>query len=328
MTSTLEHHSFFGDAHESDFSCALQLCHDRRVDSDAMQLKLAQRYITGALPFSIRGTSTHVRSLTAALLHPSFSTASDHSNQLIIHKPLSCDMPRKGHSLPSQKDIEDLLRSMPLLKALTIGSGRFDSIDDRNDHEQAADKGEIQIFNKSREELGPRFLRALVRMHPEGLTSLVLHNLTISSNLLVDVLCTFYVSLRHVDLTGIRLQGTPKKAATWETIFKTLHDLNLEKLYLADLAVPGTFERMVMSPLPLKYEELGHMCHTEEDPIVDMDQVQGGGATYTRWCASFWQDYVRKGLEKLLGLGDFPVYQQEWVAGDGNSMRLVTVQLL
>jgi hypothetical protein len=328
MTSTLEYHSSFGDVHETDFSNALQLCHGRRVDTDAMQLKLAQRYITGALPFSIRGTSTHVRSLTEALLHSNLSSAPGHSNQLIIHKPLSGDMPLKGHSLPTLRDIEDLFRSMPNMKALTIGTGCFDQIGDRHDHEEAADKGEIQIFNKSREELGPRFLRALVRMHPEGLTSLVLHNMTISSDLLVNVLCTFYVSLRHVDLTGIHLQGTPKKAATWDTIFKTLSEMNLEKLHLKDLVDPSTSARMLMSSLPFKYEKLGHMCHTTEDPDVDMNQLPGGGATYTLWGASLWQNYVKKGLEKLLGLGDFPVYHEEWIAGEGDTMQLVTVQLL
>jgi hypothetical protein len=293
-----------------------------------MRLKLARRYITGTLPFGIRSTSMHVRSLTTALLHPNFSSASGHSNQLIVHKPLSDDIPHKGHSLPSLKGIEDLLRSMPNLKALTIGTGRFHRIGDRHDHEEAADKGEIQLFNKSREDLGPRFLRALVRMHPEGLTSLVLHNVTISSDLLVNVLCTFYVSLQHVDLTAIQFQGTPKKAATWDTIFKTLSEMDLEKLHLKDLMDPSTSAHMLMSDLPFKYEKFGHMCHTEEDPGVDMDQVQGGGATYTLWGASFWQDYVKKGLEKLLGLGNFPVYHEEWVAGDGNTMQLVTVKLL
>lgn len=81
--------------------------------------------------------------------------------------------------------------------------------------------------------------------------------------------------------------------------------MDLEKLHLKDLVAPGTSTRMLMSSLPFKYEKLGHMCHTEEDPDVDMDQVQGGGATYTLWGASFWQDYVKKGLEKLLGLGNF-----------------------
>jgi hypothetical protein len=73
------------------------------------------------------------------------------------------------------------------------------------------------------------------------------------------------------------------------------------------------------------------MCHTEIEPDVDMNQVQGGGATYSRWGASFWQGsegYVKKGLEKLLGLGNFPLYQEEWVKGAGNKMQLVTVQLL
>lgn len=155
--------------------------------------------------------------------------------------------------------------------------------------------------------------------------------MTISSELLVNVLCTFYESLRHVNLTDIQLQGTPKKAASWETIFKVLLELKLEKLYLADLVIPGTSERMIMSPLPLKYEKLDHMCHTEIEPDVDMNQVQGGGATYSRWGASFWQGsegYVKKGLEKLLGLGNFPLYQEEWVKGAGNKMQLVTVQLL
>ena len=56
--------------------------------------------------------------------------------------------------------------------------------------------------------------------------------------------------------------------------------MKLEKLRLANLVVPATSKRMVMSPLSLKYEELGHMCHTEKDPDADMDRVQGGGATY------------------------------------------------
>jgi hypothetical protein len=88
---------------------------------------------------------------------------------------------------------------------------------------------------------------------------------------------------------------------------------------------------MVMSPFSLKYEKLDHMCHTEEDPDIDMNQVQDGGATYSRWGASFWQGsqgYVEKGLEKLLGLGDFPLYQEEWVTGAGYKMKMVTVQLL
>lgn len=144
----------------------------------------------------------------------------------------------------------------------------------------------------------------------------------------MNVLCTFYDSLRHVDLTAIRFQGTPKKPVTLDTIFRILSEMKLEKLRLADLVVPGTSERMIMSPLSLKYEELGHMCRTKEDPDVDMDQVQDGGATYSRWGASYWQDYVKKGLEKLLGLGDFPVYQEEWVPGDGYTMQIVTVQLL
>jgi hypothetical protein len=144
----------------------------------------------------------------------------------------------------------------------------------------------------------------------------------------VNVLCTFYVSLRHVDLTGIHLQGTPKKAATWDTIFKTLSEMNLEKLHLKDLVDPSTSARMLMSSLPFKYEKLGHMCHTTEDPDVDMNQLPGGGATYTLWGASLWQNYVKKGLEKLLGLGDFPVYHEEWIAGEGDTMQLVTVQLL
>jgi hypothetical protein len=328
MPSTLEHYSFFGEFDENDFSDALQYCHRRWVDPDFAQRKLAERYITVAIPFSIRGTSTHIRSLTAALLHPNFSSAPAHSNRLIIHKPFSGDLPLKGHSLPSMKDIEALLGSMPHLKALDIGSGHCDRSDDRDAHDRDADKEEIQVFTKSREELGPRLLKALVRMHPEGLTSLVLHDMTISSNLLLDVLCTFYDSLRHVDLTAIQLEGTPKKPATWETIFKILLDMKLEKLRLADLVVPGTSERMVMSPLSLEYEELGHMCRTEEDPDADMDGVQGGGATYTRWGASFWQGYVKKGLEKLLGLGDFPLYQEEWITGDDYGMKLVTLQLL
>jgi hypothetical protein len=331
MTSTLEHHNFFGRFHETDFWIAQQNCRFQRVDPDDAQSKLAERYINNAIPFSITGTSTHIRSLTAALLHPNFSSAPEHSNQLIIHKPLSGDMPLKGHSLPSLKDIEALLQSMPHLKTLKIGSGYYDRSDDRHDHEDAADKEEIQIFRKSREELAPRFLRALVRVDPPRLTSLVLQNMTISSELLVNVLCTFYESLRHVNLTDIQLQGTPKKAASWETIFKVLLELKLEKLYLADLVIPGTSERMIMSPLPLKYEKLDHMCHTEIEPDVDMNQVQGGGATYSRWGASFWQGsegYVKKGLEKLLGLGNFPLYQEEWVKGAGNKMQLVTVQLL
>lgn len=331
MTSTLEHHDFFGKFDETDFWNAQQFCRFQRVDSDHAQCQLALRYIAGAIPFSIRGTSTYVRSLTAALLHPNFSSAPEHSNHLIIHKPLSGDMPLNGHSLPSLKDIEGLLRSMPHLEALTIGSGCYDRSDDRNDHKEAADKEEIQVFHKSREELAPWVLRALVRVDPERLTSLVLQNMTISSELLVNVLCTFYESLRHVNLTAIQLQGTPKKAVSWDAIFKILLDLKLEKLHLADLVVPGTSERMIMSPLPLKYEKLDHMCHTEIDPDVDMNQVQGGGATYSRWGASFWQGsegYVKKGLEKLLGLGNFPLYQEEWVKGAGNKMQLVTVQLL
>lgn len=207
MTSTLEHHNFFGEFHETDFWNAQQFCRLQRVDPHDAQRKLAGQYITGAIPFSIRGTSTQVRSLTAALLHPNFSSAPEHSNQLIIHKPLSGDMPLKGHSLPSLKDIEGLLRSMPHLKALNIGSGYHDRSDDRNGHDEAADKEELQSFNKSREELGPRFLRALVRADPERLTSLVLHNMTISSELLVNVLCTFYESLRRVDLTAIQLEA-------------------------------------------------------------------------------------------------------------------------
>ncbi|GAB7336190.1 hypothetical protein MBLNU13_g08962t1 [Cladosporium sp. NU13] len=302
MTSTLEHHSFFTQA--------CPAIHHWRA------------------PLSIRDTSAHVQALTAALLHPNFSSAPGHSTQLIIRKPLSSYMPLKGRSLPTLKDIEDLLRSMPNLKVLTIVKGRFDRIGDRNDHEEAADKGEIQIFNKSRGDLGPRFLRTLVRMHPDRLTSLILHNMTISSDLLVNVLCTFYVSLRHVDLTAIRLQGPPKKAASWEAIFKNLREMNLGKLHLEDLVAPGTPMRMLMSSLPFKYEKLGHMCHTEEDPNVSMDQVQGGCATHTLWSASFRQDYFKKGLEKPLGMEDLPVYLEEWAAGDGDTMKLVTVQLL
>jgi hypothetical protein len=101
-------------------------------------------------------------------------------------------MPLKGHSLPSLRDIEDLLRSMPHLKALKIVSGDYGQSHDRYDHEEAADKEEIQIFNKSREGLAPRFLRAFVRVEPERLTSLVLHNMTVSSELLVIFFCTFY----------------------------------------------------------------------------------------------------------------------------------------
>ena len=64
--------------------------------------------------------------------------------------------------------------------------------------------------------------------------------------------------------------------------------------------------RMLTSSFPFKYERLGHICHIEEDPGIKMNQVHGGGATYTLWSASFWRDYVKKGPEKLFGLGDFP----------------------
>ncbi|KAM0711789.1 hypothetical protein Q7P35_001158 [Cladosporium inversicolor] len=275
MPSTLELHSYFDEVHEPDFSNAEQFCHGRRVNFDLEQRKLAQRYIIHALPFSIRGMSTQIQSLTAALLHPNLSSAPEHSKQLIIHKPFSGNMPLKGHRLPSLEEIEGLLKSMPNLKSLRIEAGLLDGSDDGGGYEEEADKQEIQIFNKSREELGSRFLKALVRQHPDRLTSLVLHNLIISSDLLVNVLCTFYDSLRHVDLTAIQLQGTPKKPATWDTIFKTLSEMKPEKLRLADLVVPGTSKHMAMSPLSLKYEALGHMCHTEEDPDIDMDQVQG-----------------------------------------------------
>jgi hypothetical protein len=46
--------------------------------------------------------------------------------------------------------------------------------------------------------------------------------------------------------------------------------------------------------------------------------------------ASFWQGsrgYVKKGVEKLLGWGEFPLYQKEWVKVAGKKMQLVTVQL-
>lgn len=62
-----------------------------------------------------------------------------------------------------------------------------------------------------------------------------------------------------------------------------------------------------------------------------MNQVQGRGATYSRWGAFFWQgsqSYVKKGLEKLFGLGDFLLYQEEWVTGAGYKKQLVTEQLL
>jgi hypothetical protein len=117
QTQSTEHHNFFGKFHGTDFWSAQRFCRLQRVDSNDAQRKLAGHYITGVISFSIRGTSTYIRSLTAALLHPNFSSAPEHSNQPIIHKPFSGDIPLKGYSLPSLKDIEDLLRSIPHLKA-------------------------------------------------------------------------------------------------------------------------------------------------------------------------------------------------------------------
>ena len=208
-------------------------------------------------------------------------------------------MPYKGHALPSPKDAEELVRAMPHIKALTIGYRGDDQVEESDwytdDRDKDGDRKEHEILYKGREDLGPRFLRAFVRVHSEdsSLVSSVLINMTISCELLVRVLRNSKKTLRHVDLTAIELTGTSKKAAKWDAIFKVLLELDLTHLRLANLVVWGASEPVVMSSIPLKNEVRGEMRYTGK-------LFQGGSGTYTRWGASFGTATSRKALRSCL----------------------------
>jgi hypothetical protein len=312
------------ELNDEDFN-SLRLTSRRLLEESGQEF--VDKFLTD---IDIVGTVAKVKALDEVLRSPNIKHLTSKINKLHVRAPTLSDLPlsQDGYlcdSLPTKKRVLRLLRAMPALEWYTLGPKEHG---DRNDDDVVQFRGEDALL-KTSQAIETIFLPALVRLNPEAsnLTCLSLDEFGIDGRLLVQVLSTHRSSLRMVCFTSCQLTGFRRHRVTWDTIFSTLLTMNLEEVFLSgNVGIRGevvlcarsdgnTFELEWSSSNPMSRMRpvdfsRPHLNFIDYNEVADADYY----ACFSRTSASLHRDWVRKGLEILLGLANYTLY---WDPCDG-----------
>ena len=284
--------------------------------------EFAGRFLT-SIPMV--GTVAEVQRLTKVLHSPNLAHLTSNIKELYVRLPNLTDLPLsedgyRCESLLSKKCVLRLLRAMPVLEDFSL-----EPPEEGTDEDEVRYRCHYQILSKS-QAIGTIFLSAVAGLSPQAsnLTTLVIYDLPFDGKDLLDVLSAHRASLRMVDITQCELEEVRKKPVTWDQIFSTLLTMELDELYLSDIVESRSWERRVLcarsngdgfehhwsssnplqraTPIDLTNLDLNTIDFNE---VCDADYY----AVFSKHMAHLHRDWVKKGLEILLGLKNYPLYR-------------------
>jgi len=288
----------------------LNLRSQSRTLRNGTTFEFTQRFIKGPR-IRVTGSRTAIRTLTAILCNPDFSSAKVFSQPqaLIFKNTTEVNItPGTRTLVPTMKDIDILLASLPRLQTLALDTRKILV----RTHDGSHKKPTPNVLVKGREDLGPTVLKGLLRKDctVSQLTFLDLIGCHLDSALLSKTLLSHKHSLETVMIRRCSLRRSGKKAVRWLEIFRVLSQLDLDHLHLGHLLGPGAKECVGLCAE--RTEGYAYVSHEEEDDIkhrMDGDVGLTGSAFFTRYQSSFTESHVKPGLGRLLKSQDLELHR-------------------
>jgi hypothetical protein len=290
-------------------------------DADILNLRSQSRTLRNGTTFEfcrrflktqleVIGSRASFRSLTRILRNPDFSSAKAFPQALAVYDPVESDMTSGDKSiLPTAKDIDRLLATLPRLQTLTIRGIDIPRRDADN---------RTEALQRDQENLAPAVLKGLVRAAcPElQLTKLSLYSCALDGALLIETLFAFEHSLSEVGLRKAVLFGGLDRIK-WHDVFLVLFRLDLMELILEDLNDDGRNgldqcimlhdDTFGMDDFWLSYDTRATTM-TKIKRRANGDVGYTGCAEFTRHYARLTESYVELGLRKLRKGPDLKLY--------------------
>lgn len=264
-------------------------------------------------------TKTKVHALTSLLSSSNIPSAKTHAKRLTVYMPDARHVSSLGKNLFSAEDVSNLFKAMPNLECLSVGGHEpIDADDSDGDDDGDDDDGYEDLQAMCAWWVNCRVVAAFVgglarlKSSTSRIKALKIVDCSLNSAVLMKALQAHEQTLRTLKLYHVALQGL---RVAWSDVFRCLLKLRLTRVKFSDLHQPGNgtlmwLEKIQDDACDSTYCSIDH-TRKETDESYRKDLAFEGVGEYSRHGVILSDGWVKKGLEKILGIEDHALYPCE-----------------
>lgn len=277
---------------------------------------------------TIVGTNSKIHALTSLLSSPNIPSAKILAKKLKVYIPDTRHIAPFDNNISSAEDVLDLFKAMPSLEYLSFGGYKPIHPDDIDDdyliyhyHHVIHREGAEVIFDQLKSWKVVHFFvqsLACLESSTSQIKALKIVECSLGGAALITALMAHERTLRTLTLHGVTLMGSQ---LAWSDVFRCLLRLRLTKVRFSKLHGFSKFydcsvEQLMWLEKTQDDARNGPCCSVdhsreEKDESYRNGLALEGVGRYSKYGVKLTLGWVKKGLEKFLGIEDHTLYPCE-----------------